>query len=226
MRKFENETKTSPILKAVALAGVVGMLSACGAKLTDDPVRYDPRTAHPIQVASEQVSVTLSVPMQGAELSPADYRRLRNFIREFVDRGRTVVTVESQMPDRARQILEAYGLRSNEINIVADTTVRVPMALLTFTANVAKVPNCGDWSEPYTFNPTNMPAPDFGCSNRRNLGLTVADPGDLIDHQPVSGRGAARRDTVLDSYNAGETIGPAPQTIDTRSVSATTDAGN
>jgi len=91
--------------------------------------------------------------------------------------------------------------------------------MLTFTANVAQVPTCGDWSENVAFNPTNNPYPDFGCSNRRNLGLTVADPGDLIDAQPMTGTGAARRDTVLDSYNSGEPIGPQAAPTSTQAVS-------
>ncbi|HEY9164501.1 MAG TPA: CpaD family pilus assembly lipoprotein, partial [Magnetovibrio sp.] len=78
---------------------------------------------------------------------------------------------------------------------------------------------CGNWQENQAFNPTNNPQPDFGCSNRRNLGLTVADPGDLIDAQPMSGRGAARRDKALDSYNAGEPIGPQQAPTSTQNVS-------
>lgn len=212
--------KNSPFLKAALVACAMSALSACAAQnVQDDPKRYDPRTQHPIQVAREQVSVTIDLPAQGGALSPDDARRMRGFIRDFVMRGRSAVMVESQMGDYAKQVLMAQGLRANEIVLVPDTTIRVPSAMMTFTANVAKVPTCGDWSESMTFNMSNNPSPDFGCSSRRNLSLTVADPGDLIDAQPVSGHGAARRDSVLDTYNSGAPIGPQTAPLDTQAVS-------
>ncbi|MCR4377021.1 MAG: CpaD family pilus assembly protein [Rhodospirillales bacterium] len=209
----------SPFVKVALLVCATSAVAGCGSTLTDDPKRHDPRLQHPIQVAREQVSVTIDLPAEGVALSPEDSRRLQTFIRDFAERGRTAVTVESQMADRARQVLEAQGLRANEIVLMPDTTLNAPSAMMTFTANVAQVPTCGDWSENYAFNPTNNPTADFGCSTRRNLGLTVADPGDLIDAQPMSGRGAARQDTVLDSYNAGTPIGPQAAPINTQSVS-------
>lgn len=212
--------KKSPFLKAVMLTCALGVVAGCSSQMTPvDEKRTDPRLQHPIQVAREQVSVTIDIPAQGTALSPEDARRLRGFIRDFVGRGRTAVMVESQMGDRTREILQAQGLRANEIILAPDTTIKAPSAMLTFTANIAQVPTCGNWSESSAFNPSNNPAPDFGCSNRRNIGLIVADPGDLIESQPMSGRGAARRDTVLDSYNSGEPIGPQTTPLDTQAVS-------
>lgn len=209
----------SPFIKIALLVCATTAVAGCGSKLTDDPNRHDPRLQHPIQVAREQVSVTINLPAEGVALSPEDARRMHVFIRDFAERGRSAITVESQMAGQARQVLEAQGLRATEIVLMPDTTLTAPSAMMTFTANVAQVPTCGNWSENYAFNPTNNPTPDFGCSTRRNLGLTVADPGDLIDAQPVSGRGAARQDTVLDSYNAGTPIGPQTAPLNTQSVS-------
>ena len=211
--------KKSPFVKTALVVCVMSAVAGCGSRLTDDPKRHDVRLQHPIQVAREQVSVSIAVPDQGAALAPDDARRLRSFIRDFVGRGRSAIAVESQMGERTREVLLSQGLRANEITIVADTTIKAPSAILTFTANVVQVPSCGNWSENYAFNPANNQAVDFGCSNRRNLGLTVADPGDLIDAQPVSGRGAARRDAVLDSYNSGEPIGPQTAPTSTTAVS-------
>ena len=211
--------RKSPFFKTALVVCVMSAVAGCGSSLTDDPKRHDPRLQHPIKVAREQVSVTIDIPAQGTTLSPEDARRMRAFIRDFVGRGRTAIMVESLLGDRARDVLEAQGLRGNEIILMTDTTIKAPSAMMTFTANVAQVPTCGDWSENTAFNPTNNPQPDYGCSNRRNLGLTVADPGDLIDAQPLSGRGAARRDTVLDSYNSGEPIGPVVTPLDTQGVS-------
>lgn len=215
----KNHQMNSPFLKAALLACAVSTLAGCGARLTDDPNSNDPRLQHPIQVAREQVSVTIALPEQGTVLAPDDQRRMRAFIRDFVGRGRGTVMVESFLGERAREVLVSQGLRANEIIIAPDATIKAPNAVMSFTANVAQLPNCGDWSKSVSFNPTNNPQHNFGCANRRNLGLTVADPGDLIDAQPMSGHGAARRDKALDSYNAGAPIGPQQTTTSTTSVS-------
>lgn len=211
--------KSSPFFKTALMVCALSTVVGCSARLTDDPKSHDPRLQHPIQVAREQVSVTVALPEQDSALAPDDQRRLRAFIRDFVGRGRGTVMIESFLGERARDILMAQGLRANEIVIAPETTIEAPNAVMTFSANVAQVPNCGDWSKTYSFNPTNNPQPDFGCSNRRNLGLTVADPGDLIDAQPMSGHGAARRDKALDSYNSGAPIGPQTTTTSTTAVS-------
>lgn len=215
--------KKSTALKTALIACVLSALAGCGAQLSDSPKNRDTRLQHPIQVIPEQVSVSIDIPAEGSSLSSQDQRRIRNFIRDFVGRGRSAVTVESRLGVRARRVLQSQGLRANEIIIIPDTTVKAPTAILTFTANAVVVPKCGNWSTSSTFTPTNSPHPDYGCSNRRNLGLIVADPGDLIEAQPVSGRGAARRDAVLDSYNAGDPIGPVGDSIDTQSVSGATE---
>lgn len=212
--------KRSPFLKVVLMTCVMSAVAGCSASMTsDEPTRYDPRLQNPIQVARQQVSVTIELPAEGTALSPEDSRRLRAFVRDFAERGRSAVMVESHLAERARQVLEAQGLHANEIVIMPETTVKAPTAMLTFSANVAQVPTCGNWQESMTFTPSNNPSPDFGCSNRRNLGLTVADPGDLIDSQPMSGHGAARRDTVIDSYSSGAPIGPQTAPVSTQSVS-------
>jgi len=210
--------KHSTALKTALLACMLGLVAGCGTQ-PDTAQKNDTRLQHPVQVTPEQVSVSIDIPVEGTALSMEDQRRMRNFIRDFVGRGRSAVTVESRLGIRARQVLENQGLRANEIIVVPDATVKAPAAILTFTANTVVVPECGDWSDNSSFRPANNPHPNFGCSNRRNLGLTVADPGDLIEAQPLSGRGAARRDTVLDAYNAGDPIGPLAPSIDTQAVS-------
>jgi len=212
--------KAHPVLNTVFAACLVGAVVGCSAQ-EQSP---DPRITHPIEVGREQVSVTIDIPAEGEALSPGDARRLNAFIRDFAVRGRTVITVESTLGMRARDVLLASGLRANEIAILPDTTVKAPGALLTFTANVANVPTCGDWGDSYTFQPSNDPSTDFGCSSRRNMGLTVADPGDMIESQPMSGRGAARRDAVIDGYNAGDPISPAAGAA--TNTQAATGAGN
>ncbi len=166
----------------------------------------------PIQVAREQISISIAIPEQGQALAPDDARRLQAFLRDFVQRGRTHMTVETVSPAAAKAMLTASGLRANELIIVTDTSTPAPHAALSFTANTVKVPTCADWSDNSGFAPMNNSHQDYGCSVRRNTGLTVADPGDLIQSQPMSGGRAARRDAAMDLYNSGEKVGTTGDT--------------
>ena len=52
------------------------------------------------------------------------------------------------------------------------------------------LPGCPDWSRDPGYDPRNLPLSNLGCANAVNLGLMVADPGDLATRTPT---GAGRR---------------------------------
>lgn len=57
-------------------------------------------------------------------------------------------------------------------------------------------PACPDWSKPAHKDPANTPSSNFGCATETNLGLMVADPGDLVRGRrpgPADGAAGARR---------------------------------
>lgn len=192
------KTTVSRILFAGLLASAV---TACA--LPPKPEKADYRQNHKIQVAREQVSVSVVLPRQGVQLSPGDMRRFKSFLRDFVQRGRTVVTVESTAPQQARDILLANGLRENEIIIAPGATVAAPNVVLSFTASKVIVPECGDWTSNPTFNASNAPHSNFGCSIQRNIGQVVADPGDFIQQQPATGGAASRTDQGIRVHQSG-----------------------
>ena len=55
------------------------------------------------------------------------------------------------------------------------------------------LPGCPDWSRDPGFDPRNLPLSNLGCANAYNLGLMVADPGDLAPRRPTSPRTAPAR---------------------------------
>ena len=71
-------------------------------------------------------------------------------------------------------------------------------------------PECPDWSKRADGDPGNQPSSNFGCATTTNLGLMVANPGDLVrGHTPGPSDGAvgARR---YKSYREGaKTKSPA-----------------
>ena len=120
-------------LKHIVIAGLTAAtLSACG--LQSKPEGHSIIENHKIQVTSEQVSISIALPQSGMELAPGDATRFQRFLRDYVQRGRTAVTVESAQPALARDLLLKQGLRDNEIFIAPSSTVKAPNALLSFTA--------------------------------------------------------------------------------------------
>jgi len=184
---------------------ITGLVSGCSSDAPTPPVTegHDYRQTHKIQVTSEQVSLSIVLPDQGLDLSPSDQRRFHIFLRDFVQRGRSAVTVESTLPHVAEAILMQNGLHQNEIVLAPDTTILAPNAVLSFTANKVVAPECGDWSSNSVFNPSNKPHSNFGCAYQRNIGSVVADPGDLIQAQPATGGAAARTDEMMRIHQSG-----------------------
>jgi pilus assembly protein CpaD len=72
---------------------------------------------------------------------------------------------------------------------------------------VVTTPNCPDWSKSASFDPSNVVSSNFGCATATNLGLMVADPGDLVRGRsagPSDGTYGAR---AIRSYREGDKKG-------------------
>lgn len=198
---------SSRSLIRLAVSGMLlGSVAACGGNvlpIADKPTGHAYRETHPIKVASEQVAVTIKVPASGTSLSSGDAARLKGFVRDFVQRGRTVVTVESTQPNQVRAVLLANGLRDGEIFFATQTTIKAPNAVLSFAAAKAIAPECGDWSSSPTLEYDNRPHSNYGCAYQRNTAQTIANPADLLRAQPSSGGSASRTDAGILSHQAG-----------------------
>lgn len=196
--KIDRKTHMSRLLFAGLVAAAVA-----GCTQQSKPEGYDYRENHKIQVANQQVSLSITLPDQGMELSPSDARRFHNFLRDFVQRGRSAVMVESTQAQLARDILLNNGLRANEIVITTDTTIVAPNAVLSFSANTVVAPECGDWTSNPKSNFGNKPHSNFGCSYQRNIGQVVSDPGDFIQSQPSTAGAASRTDEGIRIHQSG-----------------------
>ncbi|MHA1566394.1 MAG: CpaD family pilus assembly lipoprotein [Alphaproteobacteria bacterium] len=73
-------------------------------------------------------------------------------------------------------------------------------------------PNCPNWGKPSFRDPMNTTGSNFGCANQVNIGLMVADPGDLVRGRRLTpGMGAAAA-LGITRYRAGEVIEPVVNT--------------
>ena len=163
----------------------------------------DYRQNHNLKVGSEPVALTIALPNAGGRLNPADSAKFHEFLRTFVARSATAVTVETTQPDVARQILLQNGLREGEFIVVESDVVKAPNAVMSFTAAKIITPECGDWSSQSGFTGSNKLHSNYGCSIQRNLGHMVDNPNRLITSSPRNGGNASRTDAGIFTHQAG-----------------------
>lgn len=79
-----------------------------------------------------------------------------------------------------------------------------PAVHLVLGRYVVVPPDCPDWSKPADGDPNNRVSSNFGCATATNLGLMVANPGDLVRGRragPADGAAGAR---LYRNYREGE----------------------
>ncbi len=69
-------------------------------------------------------------------------------------------------------------------------------------------PNCPNLSRPSSSNPGNFNDSNFGCSTQRNLGLMLADPGDLLRGRALGAADGEALSGSIRAYRAGEAKDP------------------
>ncbi|MEO5337536.1 MAG: CpaD family pilus assembly protein [Magnetospirillum sp. WYHS-4] len=196
----------------ILLATVPLALAACAEPNTGT----DYQVSHPLVVRDETVRLTLKTPVSAEGMAIEDQLRLHRFVDHFRARGRGSIRVQAlggqggyetgAWMDGARGLLLRAGLRGEEIALATEGTGDdggSPVVVLSFTGSTVDVPNCGKVSLNISFNPNNLPMPDWGCSVQRNLGLMVENPRDLLQARPETSRDPARTVTTVNDYRAG-----------------------
>lgn len=116
--------------------------------------------------------------------------------------------VHSGMVDAARaaaigERLRAWGLRSiveGPAPNQPDDVVRV--VIETYVVTLA---GCPDWTHHPSISYDNEPTSNFGCASARNLGLMIADPGDLIEGRAMGAADGTVLAAAVKRYRAGKT---------------------
>jgi pilus assembly protein CpaD len=218
------------------LAATAAALSLAGCKTLDDPTRVagwtlvDSSQRHPILVSQEPTTHLVRVTRNSNGLSAAQRAQLVDFSNHYraTDAGnsRLVVAVPSGGANEVsamtavaeiRRLLTDQGFEESTISVEAfnaegakDAPIRV-----SYLRYIAEPPQCGDWSTNLANEPTNLPYPNLGCANQRNLGVMVANPADLLGPRSQTERSGERRDQVWNKYVAGQPTG-ARKSVDER----------
>jgi pilus assembly protein CpaD len=139
----------------------------------------------------------------------------QNFLKDYHRRGRTVLVVSTTPLTRIKQEqsilsrLRSEGISQGSIAIKRGEALGTNTlgASLSFKGYIISVPKCGNWTDQSSFNPNNLEPANFGCAYRRNIGLMLSDPGDLVTSKGVIEVDARRMDTVLGIYRSGKSAG-------------------
>lgn len=183
----------------VAPVAVSLVLAACAGY--EGPSDF--REAFPVVVGKETVSLTVTAPAGGADLTGQDALNFERFVIDYHHRGRKALIIAAGAgakgrdgAERMRALLRKAGVRGREIS-VSPGGAAAGKVVLSFTAHKAQVPECGDFSSEMARNPYNRPGSNYGCATQRNLGLTVRDPADLEKAKPLGGGDAPKGVNVI-----------------------------
>lgn len=154
----------------------------------------------------------------GARLDMAERRRLESFLGRvrigYGDdvmvgvRGRKNSARDSALSGRRMTAVMAHmgnlGVPVKEMPPGPETapwdgTVRVHIG-----RHVVLGPSCSDWSKPGSGDWVNRPSSNLGCATSKNLGLMLADPGDLIRARPLTPADGAAGALRVDEYRQGK----------------------
>lgn len=223
-------------LAAKLLLASAASLALAGCKTMDDPTRVagwtliDSSQRHPILVSQEPTTHLIKIGRGAQGMSASQRAQLLNFATRYrlTDSGnsRLVVSVPSgggnevgamAAVNEIRSLLTDQGFSEPEISVEAYNAEGAPdlPIRVSYLRYVAEPPQCGDWSTNLAYEPTNLPYPNLGCSQQRNLAVMVANPADLLGPRSETARSGERRDQVWGKYVTGQPTG-ARKSVDER----------
>jgi pilus assembly protein CpaD len=218
------------------LAASAVTLAMAGCKTTDDPSRVagwtliDSSQRHPILVSQEPTTHLIRIARGANGLTSSQRAQLMNFANHYraTDAGnsRLVVAVPSgganEVPamyavGEIRSMLTDQGFGESSISVEAYSAEGAsdPPIRVSYMRYVAEPPQCGDWSTNLSDDPMNLPYPNLGCAQQRNLGVMIANPSDLLGPRSETARSSERRDQVWGKYIKGDPTG-ARKSVDER----------
>jgi pilus assembly protein CpaD len=198
----------------------------------DDPTRVagwtliDASQRHPILVSQEPTTQLVGIRRGSNGLSPAQRAELLNFAAHYrtTDAGnsRLIVAVPSGGANEVsamyavgeiRSMLNDQGFGQDAISVEAYNAEGTgdPPIRVSYMRYIAEPPQCGDWSTNLAYDPMNLPYPNLGCAQQRNLAVQVANPADLLGPRTETARASDRRDQVWNKYVKGGATGAAAE---------------
>jgi pilus assembly protein CpaD len=238
--------KASGSIPAVAQLLTVSLLALAltGCKTLDDEpgghvagwTLVDPTQRHPIMVSQQPSTMIVRVARGSQGLTPPQKGQIATFLERYrvsdAGNSKLVIAVPSGSPNESaavravgeiRQLITAYGFSEANVAIEPYHDGRDPGApiRLSYLRYVAEGPECGRWTTNLADESRNLPYPNFGCAQQRNLAAQIANPADLLGPRTVEPADAERRAVVFDKYRQGRITGAEKSTDERIQVKTT-----
>ena len=233
---FRTASGRKPLALRLATLAVLG-LALAGCKTPGEPGAHvagwtlvDPTQRHPIMVSEQPHTLSTRIARGSSGLTLAQKDQLATFLERFraADAGnsRLVISVPTGSPNETaavratadmRQIIAEFGFAESNVVIEPYQERRDANApiRLSYLRYVAEGPECGRWPTNLAEDYRNLPHPNFGCAQQRNLAAQIANPADLLGPRTVESADAERRSVVFDRYRQGRPTS-ADRTLDER----------
>jgi len=213
------------LLKASLLVAVAATVGACKHNDNEGHIAgwsiIDTNQRHPIIVSQQPTRMTLRVSRESHGLAPQQRAQFVRFLGRYRSEGmgsRIVVAVPSGAPNEVAAMHGLADLRGlaresgfpDSVLVVEpyhDERDNAPPIRVSYGRYVAEGPQCGDWSTNISRSGDNLPYPNFGCAQQRNLAAMIVNPADLLGPRGMDARPAERRDVTWEKFRKGETTG-------------------
>lgn len=142
----------------------------------------------------------------GGSLSKQERTRINNFLAEVNVGGSDHVFIRTKQSGRNHQLtaitkyLRAKRLRP-EIIVARGATAPISIVVGRY---LVTAPSCPDWTKRPGQDSGNRRSSNFGCATTTNLGLMVADPGDLVHGVAIGPSDGARGASSVQKYRTGK----------------------
>ncbi len=174
---------------------------------------YDPQPTREPRV--QPVAIAHMVPFAPGyvTLDPAAAQDIDAFLtRQGVDRADAL---EVAVPagggdlarDRAVRVAAYLKLKQLSSGLVIDDDPKMPSDAVRLVVHRYQVtlPGCPDWTGRGGITHSNQPSSNWGCASAVNLGLMVANPGDLVQGRSAGLGDGEAQVLSIQRYRTGET---------------------
>ncbi len=209
-------------LAAAAFIGLTGCESLEGLM----PEMAGPKTppAKRLKLQAIDHAHWVTFPERRSDLMVSEAERLNSFLMHRARAARYTIYVA---PDRTAPAalgegrgetvaayLESQGFHTRLLpeTATADGAGRVRVVVRSFTITL---PGCPDWTSDPSHSFDNTVHSNWGCASATNLGLMVADPGDLARGRPAGPADAELLSKRIRDYRKGETKPLDPEDVGT-----------
>jgi len=136
--------------------------------------------------------------------SAAEMERLTAFLRDTQTGVGDAVFVAGGSPDQRRKL--GAHLASNRLDVRDVGENGAPGRVSVIVERyIVTPPACPDWSKPVGEDFENTPGANFGCAITSNLGMMVANPGDLLRGRDPGASDGTAVTAAIRRYREGKT---------------------